>query len=56
MGHRANAAGVRTGHGILNLGNLVEVLCVRQAKSAHTECMSRFLEMPLKIFPTTQSS
>ena len=55
MGNRANAAGLRTGHGILDLGNLVEVLGVGQAKSTHTERMSRFLEMPLEIFPETQS-
>ena len=53
MGQRANAAGARTSHSVLDLGDLVEVFCVGQAKCAHTERVPRFLEMPLKIFPTT---
>ena len=44
-------SGIRTGHSILNLRNLVEVLGVGQAEGAHTKSMSRFLEVPLEIFP-----
>ncbi len=51
MGHRTKDR-VRTGHGILDLGDLMEVLRVGQAKSAHTKRMPRLLEVPLEIFPT----
>lgn len=53
MNQRANTAGVRTGYGTLNLGDLVEGLSVGQVKSAHTKRMPRFLEKPLNFFPTT---
>jgi hypothetical protein len=48
--------GVRTSHSILNFRNLVEVLGIGQAEGSHTECMSRFLEVPFEIFPVTNVS
>jgi len=53
MRSNTSCSGVRTSHSILNFRNLVEVLGIGQAEGAHTECMSRFLEVPFEIFPVT---
>jgi hypothetical protein len=53
-GSNTSCSGVRTSHSILNFRNFVEVLGIGQAEGAHTECMSRFLEVPFEIFPVAK--